>query len=403
MRIGFLLLALALACGDDSSPGTDSGGIDGGGIDSSIDSGGVDAFDVDSGGIDGGDVDAGGGMAFTMHTEESLSPPGCCGYEVNIAIAGDGTERILAHDDDTNRSVYYLARNGDGWDATNVTEDGSLPRPFSERSALALDSDDSPHLLFSITDGTLHYAFLDGTWQAVPIGDSDVGRQFTHFGIAIDSSGNAHVAWFDSTTLSLRYGAYNGTDFDIEEVDPPATDDQNGEFARIAIAGDGTIHISYLAIVSDTPVLRHASGSAGSWTVEDVPGEGKGVHGTMLFDSSGNPVIVSTGLVSSRADGLYANVYDGSSWTETMLADPASYRFADADAALDSSDRVWVVGARTIGGMGYPMLFYPVGAEREEYQIRGDVIGTAPESAGLALDDADVPYVATAGRLVRLM
>ena len=402
-RLGFVFVSMLLivGCGDDSSPGMDGGddrdadGFDGGGVDGGgVDGGGVDGGGVDGGGVDGGGVDGGGGTEFTMFEYESLPTP-CCDFELNIEVASDGTERIFAHEQSgSTRSMYYVVRNGDTWEATNVTEDGSFPRPFSERNAFALDADDDPHGIFSTgSPGRLHYLWLDGTWQSVEIGDSAVGIQFTHFGIDTDAAGNAHVVWFDSATLSLRYGAFNGTDFDIEEVDPPAVDDQNGEFARIAIAGDGTIHISYLAIVSDEPVLRHASGSAGSWTIEDVAGEGKGVHGTMLIDSSGNPIIVSTGLVASRADGLYANVYDGSTWTETMLADPAMYRFADVDADLDSADRVWAIGARSISGLGYPVLFYPLGAEREDFQVRDGPVGDVPESVGLALDDADMPHI----------
>ena len=119
------------------------------------------------------------------------------------------------------------------------------------------------------------------------------------------------------------------------------------------------------------------------------------MYGTMLFDSSGNPVIVSTGLVGSRADGLYVSAYDGSTWTETMLADPAMYRFADVDADLDSADRAWVIGARSISGVGYPVLFYPLGAERTDYEVRGPAVGDVPESVGLAMDDADMPRIVT--------
>ena len=56
--------------------------------------------------------------------------------------------RVLAHEQDgTTRSVFYLVRNGTGWDATNVTETAEFPRPFSERSALALDADDAPSIV----------------------------------------------------------------------------------------------------------------------------------------------------------------------------------------------------------------------------------------------------------------
>lgn len=403
----WIVFVVALGCGgsggsSDSGPGRDSGG----GVDSgTVDSGGG----VDSGGVDSGDIDAGmdaggGGTEFSEFDREGFTPNGCCGVEVNIAIASDGTERVLAREI-RNGFVSYAVRDGDGWLTTNVTEETSLSRPFSKRNALAIDGDDNPHILFPLGVSSafrLHYVWIeDGTWRGIEVGDSDVNNLFTHFAITTDGSNTPHVVWFDRATLSLRYGVFNGSTFDVETVDTPAADDQSGEFARIAIADDGTVHISYLAIVGDAAVLRHASGTAGSWTIEDVPGMAAGVHGSMLIDGSGNLHIVSTGLVSSRADGLYWSRREGSTWTEVELASPDDFRFSDADAVLDSSGRPWVVGGRSISGRGYAVLFYPLGGERVSFDLRGDVIGDALESVGIALDADDTPFVAVANNLLR--
>ncbi|MEM6955092.1 MAG: hypothetical protein AAF645_05365, partial [Myxococcota bacterium] len=348
-----------------------------------------------------GDVST--GVEFTSFEREPFTPSGCCGAEVNIAIASDGGERILAKEN-RNGFVFFLARDGDGWSDTNVTEATSLGRPFSDRSALALDSRDRPHVLFTLSVDSafrLHYATLDDTWRGIPIGDSDVNNLFTHFAIATDASDTPHVVWFDRATLALRHAVFNGTDFDVETVDTPAAGDQSGEYARVAIAGDGTVHISYLAIVSGMPVLRHASGTPGSWTLEDVPGIGAGVHGSMLIDADGNLHIVSTGLVGGRADGLYWSVREGTNWTEVELASPDDFRFSDVDAVLDSQGRPWVAGGRSISGRGFAMLFYPRGSERAQLELRGDVIGDALESVGIALDADDAPFVAVANNLLR--
>ncbi|MEM6956555.1 MAG: hypothetical protein AAF645_12745 [Myxococcota bacterium] len=321
MRIEWAVAALLFtACGDDSAAtdaGVDQRILDGAPAETGADAApeqGADSSEDTS--PDTGD-DAGGQMPFTAHTEAPFTPNACCGAEVNTALDASGRVHVFAHQQrGSTRSQWYLVQNGDDWNSTNITEDGSLPRPFSERSAFTLDAGDAPHGLFSIGDGTLHYAFLDGTWQAIPIGDSNVGNMFTHFDIAVDAGGDVHVVWFDRRTLALRYGRRNGDAFDVETVDPPADGDQNGEYARIAVASDGTLHLSYLAIVGDAPILRHASGGAGSWSVEDVPGENKGVFGTILLNGEDRPMIASAGLVSSRAQGLYVSRFDGS-WSET--------------------------------------------------------------------------------------
>ncbi|RZO65753.1 MAG: hypothetical protein EVA89_01655 [Sandaracinaceae bacterium] len=389
--LAILTAALVVGCDDDAS--RDAGG----GTDGAVPDGG--AVEVDSGPLpdgaapDGGGVDAGpGDRPIEAHDVERFPNSfGCCGHEINIVVAADRVPHVMGvRDRSGTRSLWYAARTGGTWTETNVTDDGSLPRP-RERNTFALAPDGSPHALFS--DGaTLTYAWLDGTWQSMAVdATSSVGDTFRHFDIAVDAGGAPHVVWFDQTLEALRYGRWNGSAFEVETIDAPAAvDDQSGEFARLALAADGMVHVSFLAIVSGAPVLRHARGTAGSWTVEDVPGMGKGVHGSMLLDSAGNPHIVSADLRSSRARGIYWSAFDGSAWSETEL--DADSSIVDADADLDPSDRAHVIISNSFGPAGYLQYLYPRNAGRDIYDVRGAVVGDAPESCDLDLHEG-TPHV----------
>lgn len=394
--LAILAAALVVGCDDhsaiDAGGGTDGSVPDGGSIDggsTDVDSGPLpDGALPDEGGVDGG---AGDRKIVEHDVERYPSPLGCCGHEINIVVAADGVPHVMGvRDRSGTRSLFYAHRTGGAWTETNVTEDGSLPRP-RERNTFALAPDGSPHALFG--DGTtLTYAWRDGTWQSMAVdAASSVGDTFRHFDIAVDAGGAPHVVWFDQTLGALRYGRWSGSAFDVETIDAPAAaDDQSGEFARIALAADGTVHVSFLAIVSGAPVLRHASGTAGSWTVEDVPGMGKGVHGSMLLDSAGNPHIVSADLRSSRARGIYWSAFDGSAWSETEL--DADSSIVDADADLDPSDRAHVIISNSFGPAGYLQYLYPLIGGRETYDVRGAVVGDAPESCDIDLHEA-TPHV----------
>jgi len=397
-------VCFALACGDDDASGpTDAGPRIDSGI--RVDAGppGDAGPPFDAGplppGTDAGmpASDAGPGDRMIEEFVREGLPNiafGCCRHQVDLAIASDGTPRIFGYQE-RSRDNWLGDRSSGSWEETNVTEAAGLDRG-SERSAMVLDADDEMHAVYTDT-GVLSYVARDGdSWvTAVVDPDSSVTSPFfTHFDIAVDADGDPHIVWLDGR--SLNYASWNGSGFDIEVIEAPEGDeDQVGEFARIAVASDGTVYVSCLAIVGEESALRLATGTAGSWSLEDVPGMGRGVHGTVLLDADDNPHVVSTGFVGGRAIGLYWSAFDGSSWTETQLEDERA--FVDVEADLDSLGRAHAAGSINVGAAGYPVYVYPFGDGYELFQVRtpGAPVGDPPESIGFALDEDDEAHLTT--------
>jgi len=374
-------IALALgACGDD-----------GGGIDPT-DSG--PRADTGTAATDAGSADA--GPAIGEPTQEAPGTgAGCCSNEIGLGLGTSGEPRMIG--------LHYM--NGDLWFASKSagvwTEENVSTTPSTERAAFAVASDDSPHVLVtSFRD--LYYVYRSGTtWMEARVGtDSEVSPSNTHFDIATDASNAPHVAFLDYQTRTLMYGSWNGSSFDLEVVDAPTvTDDQRGEYATLTVGSDGSVHVSYLAIVDGTHTLRYAKGP-GTWTTTDVPGMGKGVYGSIMLDVSGNPHIISTDLRSRRARGVYWSSHDGS-WSETEVS--ADIGVVAMDAALDSTGAPHIIIGE-VRAFGYgPWVYYRWNgsafdkAERPRPEVPPGAFDPGPspppESVSIAVDSMDKPHI----------
>ncbi|MBD3400862.1 MAG: hypothetical protein GF399_11115, partial [Candidatus Coatesbacteria bacterium] len=61
--------------------------------------------------------------------------------------------------------------------------------------------------------------------------------------LVLDSSGNPHISYFDSTNYDLKYAAWNGASWVIETVD--STGDV-GRYTSLALDSYGSPSISYI-------------------------------------------------------------------------------------------------------------------------------------------------------------
>lgn len=398
-RYWFLAAVLVVGCSESDDPSGNGGTDMSGGNSGPVDTG---SRDMAGGPADSGmgATDMGGGGDFYVPVEPTNERGpgrvnGCCAHRVGLAVGSDGEARMVGSRRRSGRtSLWFGTRSGGMWTDEEVSEAPSISPP-GELTAMALGPDDSPHILYIDSVGpnfVLHYARRAGdSWEGSPVADDAlIGNGFADFDIAVGGDGTVHVVFFDEGTLSARYARWNGTAFDVSEIEAPADGDQLGEFARIALADDGTLHVSYLAQVSGTPVLRHAEGPA-PWTVEDVPGMGKGVHGTILVDES-VVHIVSTDLRSMRARGIYWSRREGTSWTETEIDPEAA--IVEMDAALDPMGRVHVAPSVSFGAAGRFFYYYPTASGSYDNFRSSAPPGDAPESVAIIMNAMGIPRIA---------
>lgn len=192
-------------------------------------------------------------------------------------------------------ALWHAWDKGAGWENEPVIIDDSLA---AETSAV-IDAQGDFHLVYGNgpLGSVLNYATnASGEWASTvitvggqPSGDHD---------LALDDSGNAHVAFYQDQDQSLWYAANASGEWVTQRLDSP------GECAgRIAIAVDsaGLAHISYINR-SDygSPNgywefgLRYASNASGAWQTELVGEPDEFIPGAdtaLTLDRHDRPVI----------------------------------------------------------------------------------------------------------------
>lgn len=125
------------------------------------------------------------------------------------------------------------------------------------------------------------------TVDAGPSGTQAVGGDGT--GIALDTSGHAHLVAHDTTSGKLRYVTNSSGAFVSSTLDSAGF---NGQAPGIAISPvDGSIHVVYLNDLPGGDTLRHASRTppAVTWTFEDIlPSSTTLDFWAMTIDASGH-------------------------------------------------------------------------------------------------------------------
>jgi hypothetical protein len=90
-------------------------------------------------------------------------------------------------------------------------------------SSIALDSNGNPHIAYSDTSNwNLKYASWSGSEWAIQLVDSlERVTTFTSMApsLAIDSNGNPHISYIDDENANLKYASWTGSAWSIQTVD----------------------------------------------------------------------------------------------------------------------------------------------------------------------------------------
>jgi hypothetical protein len=126
------------------------------------------------------------------------------------------------------------------------------------------------------------------TWWEWNLDSTGLVGTFTS--MAVDSSGNRHVAYYDQSNHDLKYVWFDGDPQRYEWTAPVTVDSAGdvGQYTSLAVGSNGTVYISYYdATNGDLKYARKAVN--GAWVIVTVDSTGNtGLYGSIAVDSDGN-------------------------------------------------------------------------------------------------------------------
>jgi methionine-rich copper-binding protein CopC len=226
-------------------------------------------------------------------------------YKEVIGTGGGSTTSIALDKNNTPHISYsdgfkllYAVKIGSVWSIQTVDSAGTY---IGEYNSLALDSSGNPHISYynetngGLTGYDLKYAYYSGgAWHKSTVDSTgDVGGFNS---IALDSSNNPHISYYDATNKKLKYASYTGSYWITQTADSGNV----GEYTSLKLDSSNNPHITYYDGTNCD--LKYAYKNGTSWKVNTVDNTWTvGSYNSLSLDSTGNPSI-------SYAGGGYADV-----------------------------------------------------------------------------------------------
>lgn len=262
-------------------------------------------------------------------------------------------EPAIAYFDVTNEALRFAQRSGGTWsdELVDADGDGTSTAVGSGLSLAVLPSGEPAIAYYDATDQALRYAERSGNvWTDVLV-DADGDGTSTHVGeslsLAIDTNGEPHIAYYDTTNGELRLATRaSGVWADILiDADGDGGSTDVGQYPVLLATSEG-LAVAYRDTTVDA--VRYAQERSGVWT-EALVYESPDAHslyvGGLRTDSAGAPVI-------AVADDDQANHFlawwNGSDWD--IHWDFADRHVAELDFTcalpkllIDPTDRAHVI------------------------------------------------------------
>ncbi len=203
-----------------------------------------------------------------------------------IALVFDGMDR--AHGVFVDRQVnmvYYAVEEQDRWKTMEVGTAAGKESGEGPQVALAVDSQNQPHILYTSTDQTLRMASLAGSKDRFVSVELE-GHKGRSLSLATRSDGKIFTSFVDPATQELKFAAVK--DNRLEEM---AKLVDRGEYPSLAFDSQGLAHLSYFDPAGHG-LSYAAQDGRGGWTRTSIDGTyGVGPFSSLAINPSGRVVI----------------------------------------------------------------------------------------------------------------
>ena len=208
--------------------------------------------------------------------------------------------------------LYYSTYDGTTWHVERVDADPH----FGLHPELFLDEDDVPHIIYGGANGVRYACYDSGNWTIENLDD----RVSRHHAIVQSSDGFVHAVW--STEEGPIYAMRDQTGWSSARVDSLECD-----YTSITVDTSGKAHIVY----EDSRGLRYAYKGDIGWEYGTIDDRG-GAYTSMDFDSTGQ---LHLSYVVQEDRVIYA-CFTGV-WTKQEI-DHATYEVNGTSIQIDVND-----------------------------------------------------------------
>ena len=164
-------------------------------------------------------------------------------YDMEDVVLGYTTSTnqplVIYSADDASKVQMYYSQRQSNWTWTTPIEIDRWAYDGQTRlrnKSMVRDSSGYFYYTYSPYNGGLKYGTLKGSNIVTSTIDSTVSTTWT--GIALDSSNNAKVAYYDNTNDDLRYSSYNGSSWSTETASSTGI---VGAYASLALSSDSPL------------------------------------------------------------------------------------------------------------------------------------------------------------------
>jgi len=182
-----------------------------------------------------------------------------------------------------------------------------LPSKFP---SLAVDANSNLHISYADSSGALKYGFRSAgstKWFNMVI-DKQLGQFTTR--LTLDAQSNPHICY---TPGIIKYAQFDGKQWRVQQIAKDSG--EIGYTCSIAIAKDGTPHLTWYQLSGPTPNylhMRYAVLKDSAWLVRTLDFDNEtGKWNSMALDAQGNPLLSYSAWVNGE---LRLAHWNGKQW-----------------------------------------------------------------------------------------